>query len=90
MTTPEPKQKNTKAWIATIGSLIGAMVPLLGQVAGFLPAPYGAVLSAIVGLIGLVTGGATYQVNNAPKGTVLTPVPVAKPDGTFGNPYKQA
>ena len=78
MTTAAPKQTNAKAWTALIGTLLGAIVPYAGQIAGWLPAPYGAILTGILGVIGLFTTGTVHQVSNAPKGTVLVP----KPTGT--------
>ena len=55
--------------MATIGGLIAAAVPILAQVAGWLPEPYGAVLTGVLTVIAaLPIGGATDQANNAPKG----------------------
>jgi predicted benzoate:H+ symporter BenE len=88
MTTPPtpPKQSNAKAWIAVIVTLLGSLAPIITQVAGVLPAPWGAILTGIAALVGLVTGTAVHQVSNAPTGMVLVPVPV--PDGAQTNPYK--
>lgn len=85
MTTPAPTQTNAKSWTALIGTLVGAVVPYIGQVAGFLPAPYGAIITGILAVVGLFTGAAVHQVSNAPKGTVL--VPQSLPAGT-GWPQK--
>jgi len=85
MTTPALKQTNAKAWTALIGTLVGAIVPLAGQVAGVLPAPYGAILTGILGVLSLFTTATVHQVSNAPKGTVLVPQPT--PTGT-GWPQK--
>jgi len=86
MTTPAPKQTNAKAWTSLFGTLVGAIVPFIGQIAGVLPAPYGAILTGIIGVIGLFTTATVHQVSNAPKGTVLVPKPVSS--GGTGWPEK--
>ena len=88
MTTPEPKQKNTKAWIATIGSALVSFLPAILQFAGALPPPWGLIATGVGMIISAITGKATYQASNAPTGTVLVPTPIARPDGTITNPYK--
>lgn len=88
MTAPAPTQTNAKAWTALIGTLIGAIVPYAGQIAGVLPAPYGAILTGILGLLGLLTGAAVHQKSNAPKGTVLVPVPIPTTQPGTGWPEK--
>jgi len=76
MTTPATTQTNAKAWTALIGTLLGAVVPFAGQIAGVLPAPYGAILTGILGVFSLFTTVGVHQVSNAPKGTVLVPKPI--------------
>lgn len=68
----------SKAWTSLIGSLLGAVVPFIAQVAGFLPAPYGSILTGILAVIGLFTGAAVHQATYAPKGTVLVPQSATK------------
>ena len=90
MTTPEPAQKNTKAWVATIGSALVSLLPTILQFAGALPPPWGLIATGVGMIISAITGKATYQASNAPTGTVLVPTPITNPGGTFNNPYKQA
>jgi len=91
MTAPVPiTPSNAKAWVALIGSLLGALVPIAGQVAGVLPPPWGAILSGIIAVIGLVTGKAVHQTSNLPPNVVITAPtdPAAPPAGGWQNPWR--
>ena len=50
-----------KSWTAFLGALIVALLPIIAQVAGALPAPWGAILSGVGGVISLITGRVAYR-----------------------------
>lgn len=66
MATPAPgtPQTGTKSWIALIGSLLTAGIPLLLQVSSSLPPQYQAIIS---GVLALLTMTGVYKVANKPK-----------------------
>ena len=96
MTTPTPPatQTNKKAWVATIGGLIISLLPVILQLLGHLPPPWGAVFTTIGVALAAITGKATHQVSNVPSGmppgTVLEPVPPPPPvmPPASGDPWK--
>jgi hypothetical protein len=69
-----------KAWTAFGGTLLASLLPIVGQVAGVLPAPYGALLTGIGGLIALITGRVAYSAPYQP-----VPSPGSPPQG--GTPW---
>lgn len=74
MTTPTPVvPSKAKAWWALAISLIGSLTPLLTQLAGVIPAPYGAVLTGVLAIFAAITGGAVHQAKYVPDGAVLAP-----------------
>ena len=70
-----------KSWTAFAGALVTALLPIIGQVAGYVPAPYGAILSGIGGVLSLLTGVGTYHAPYAPVGTTpfAPPAPPVEP-----------
>lgn len=74
-----------KAWWALLIPLASSLIPLGMQLAGSLPAPYGAIFAGLLSLVGLVTGGAVHQAPYKPAGTVIVPE-ASLPSGGSGWP----
>lgn len=92
MTTPNVTPSKAKAWWAVIGGLLGSLVPIGAQIAGVLPAPWGPLLTGIIGVIALGTGAAVHQAPYMPPDTAIVPtVPVVPPaaPGRHTNPFRQ-
>lgn len=89
MTTPNVTPSKAKAWWAVAGGLLGSLVPLVAQVAGVLPAPWGPLLTGIIGVITLATGAVVHQAPYLPPDTTIVPtVPVVPPSGRRPNPFR--
>jgi hypothetical protein len=85
MTTPTVKPSNAKAWTSLIGGLLGSLLPVLAQVAGFLPAPWGLALTGVLAVISAITGKAVHLAKYVPADAVLVPVAGG---GTVRGPWK--
>jgi hypothetical protein len=85
MTTPivTPPSK-AKTWVALVGTMLMALLPLGLQVVGALPAPWGPLLTGILGVIALFTTGAVHQAPYVPPGGfVVVPPSSASPTWTW-------
>ena len=69
-------QVHAKAWTAAFGTVLNAVVTILQQYGGFLPAPWPAV---VTGALGLLTVFGVYKVPNkpAPAAVGASPWPVS-------------
>lgn len=92
MTTPDVTPSKSKAWWAVLGGIVGSLVPLVAQIAGVLPAPWGPLLTGIIGVIALATGAAVHQAPYMPPNTAIVPtapaVPPPPPGGRRINPFR--
>lgn len=74
MTAPiPPAASNAKAWVATIGGLIIAQLPLILQFMGHLPAPYGVIATSIGTILAAITGKGTHYTPYLPPNTTVVP-----------------
>lgn len=82
-----PTPSKAKAWWALIIPQVPALVSLLAQFTGSIPAPYGAVFAAVLSLIGAVSGVIVHQVKYLPPDTVIAPAAPATPSaGSWPTP----
>lgn len=97
MTAPVVVPTKWKAVAALVGGILGALAPIIAQLAGVLPAPWGAILTGIGGVIALVTGKVVYETPYAPPNTTLVPTgttPIAHPPASppdvprYDNPFR--
>ena len=80
--------KKYKTYIALVGGALGFLVPFILEATEGLPAPWPAVIGAVVWLL---TAFGVYQAPYKPEGTVLVPQDVVKPevrDQYFRNPWR--
>lgn len=99
MTQPLVIPSKLKTWTALAGSVLAVVIPLLVSVEDMLPAPWPAVIGAVIAAL---TALGVYKAPYVPTGTVLvpeaqvksTPAP-AQPTttteltaGTYSNPWK--
>lgn len=76
-----------KSWTAFLGSLIVALLPGIAQVAGLLPAPWGAILTGIGGVLSLITGRVAYS---APYQPVPSPPSAPAAPTNPNSPWPQS
>jgi hypothetical protein len=79
MTTPVVPPSKAKTWVALIGTMLMALVPLGLQIVGALPAPWGPLLTGILGVIGLFTTTGVHQAPYVSPGTAVVPTSSAPP-----------
>jgi hypothetical protein len=86
MTAPVPMTAH-KSWVAAVGGLLTVVVPLLLQVATYLPDPWPALIG---GVIALATVLGVYKTPNKPVAPVAPPVapPSQPPTGGYTNPWR--
>ena len=87
MTTPTVTPSKAKAWWALAGGLLGSLVPLIAQIAGVLPAPWGPLLTGIIGVIALGTGAVVHQAPYVPPNAAVVPTN-SPPPWTGTDPWK--
>lgn len=92
MTTPPVTPvaaSKAKTWWAVAGGIAMSLVPIVAQLAGAIPAPWGPALAGIMGVITAITGRAVYQAPYKPEGTVLVPESsLQPPTGGYNSTWK--
>lgn len=80
MTEPTPVTgSKAKAWWALLLPQIPAIITLVTQLAGGLPAPYGAVFASLFSFLGVVSGIIVHQTPFLPPDTAIVSAPPAFP-----------
>jgi hypothetical protein len=73
MTTPSVTPSKAKAWWALLIPMVGSLVPVIAQLAGVIPAPWGPALTGILMVFAAITGTAVHQTPYLPSNTTIVP-----------------